>query len=297
MRKYVWFLCFSTLLSSVVSAQSLSERYLPLGTVLVPQLPSAPFPHPARTVGHTYGKKTFPYDPHYTDSSVALFLPAGFVPADSINFVIYFHGWYNSIDSACAQFSLFDQFSESEKNAVFVFPEGPKYAPDSFGGRMEEKDGLKRLVSDVLTVLQKKNLVATRNVGKIILAGHSGAFRVMAYCIARGGLTPHISDVILFDALYAQTEKYAHWIEHGNGRFINIYTDDGGTKNESINLMEDLDAWGIPYFASPESLATTDHLRQHRLIFLHSGLGHNDVIAGRRQLRDFLMTSTLPPIR
>jgi hypothetical protein len=291
-----WFLIGCLLAVTLSPGQPLSERYNALGTLLLPQWSTAPFPHPARAAGHTYGGKSFPFDPHYSDSTVAIFIPNGFIPGPSTDLVIYFHGWYNSIDSACAQFALIEQFSESKRNAVFVFPEGPKHSPDSFGGRLEANDALKNLIADVLAVLQEKKIVATKKIGRIILAGHSGAFRVMAFCVNRGGVTKHITDVILFDALYAQTEKYARWIEHGNGRFINIYTDDGGTKNESQNLMEDLDAWKIPYIALEDSAVTPEQLRKNRTVFIHSDLSHNGVIAQRRQFREFLKTSSIPMI-
>lgn len=281
---------------SFATAQPLIERYQQFGTLYTPQFSSAPFPHSARSAGHTYGGKTYPAGAHYSDSTVAIFVPNGYRPGNSVDLVIYFHGWYNNIDSACAQFSLIEQFCESGKNAVFAFPEGPKDAPDSFGGRMESKDALSMLAGDVLAFLNGKHGIGRAKPGRIVLAGHSGAFRVMAYMLNRGGLTKNITDVILFDALYGQTEKYSHWIEQRNGRFLNIYTDDGGTKNESKNLMEDLDAWNVPYYAAEESLITTVHLKKNKAIFIHSDLSHNGVIAERRQFREFLRTSALTTI-
>lgn len=286
-------LIVSAAMTLAVAAQSLTERYAHLGVMHRPAFSSAPFPHPHRAEGHTYGNKTFPAEHHYSDSSVAIFVPNGFVPRNTVDVVIYFHGWYNSIDSACAQFRLIEQFCEAKKNAVFVFPEGPKNTPDSFGGRMEEKEGLKRLVADVLKYLKLNNTISSATVGNIVLAGHSGAYRVIAYCLMRGGLTPNISDVMLFDALYGHTEKYSYWIDHYKGRFINIYTDDGGTKNETENLMADLDGWQIPYRTFDAMVVAQSDLASHRVIFIHTELSHNDVIAAQNQFRDFLSTSAL----
>lgn len=293
---FLRFLICGLFVISIGAAQSLANRYSHLGKILLFSSSSAPFPHPDRASGYAYGKKIFPSERHYQDSSVALFIPKNFSPGNSIDLVIYFHGWYNTIDSACVQFSLIEQFSESNKNAVFVFPEGPKDAPDSFGGRLEANGGLKNLVDDVLKILRESKITNAAVAGRIILAGHSGAFRVMAFCLLRGGLTENISDVFLFDALYGHTEKYAHWIEHSNGRFINIYTNDGGTKSESENLMTDLKEWGIPYSQSEETSCSTDDLRKQQVLFLHSDLSHNGVIAQRRQFRDYLITSKLQPI-
>ena len=281
---------------SVSLSLSFPDRYSHLGEMFVPQFPSAPFPHPKRADGHTYNNQTFPADTHYSDSSVAIFIPKGYKAEKKTDLVIYFHGWYNNIDSACAQFQLIEQFAEAKKNAIFVFPEGPKDASDSFGGRLEEKDGLKNLVNDVLNYLKEEKKIKSASVGKIILAGHSGAYRVISFCLMRGGVTKNISDVILFDALYGQTEKYAYWIDHYKGRFISIYTDNGGTKPETENLMADLDGWGIPYFTTEESDLQTADLTKNRLIFIHTDLGHNEVIAARRQLQLFLSTSLLHEI-
>ena len=280
-------------ITTAVTAQSPTERYTHLGVMHVPSFSSSPFPHPKRAAGHTYGDRTFPADIHYSDSSVAIFVPKGFAPQNTVDFVIYFHGWYNSIDSACMQFRLIEQFSESGKNAVLVFPEGPKDAPDSFGGRMEERDGLKNLVADVLRYLKTHKRISHATVGNIILAGHSGAYRVIAFCLMRGGLTPNISDVILFDALYGHTEKYSYWIDRFSGRFVNIYTNDGGTKNESENLMGDLDGWKIPYRMFEDTVVTQNALSMNKVIFIHTELSHNEVIATRNQFRDFLSTSAL----
>jgi hypothetical protein len=277
-------------------SQSLTVRYQHLGQMFVPQFSSAPFPHPNRINGHVYDDKTFSAQEHYSDSSVAIFIPIGFKSTEKINFVVYFHGWNNNIDSACAQFDLIEQFCESNKNAIFVFPEGPKNSPDSYGGKLEEKDGLKNLIDDVLNFLIKKQKIESTKVGNIILAGHSGAYRVISFCLMRGGLAPNISDVILFDAHYGQTEKFVHWIENYNGRLINIYTDSGGTKYESENLMNDLDAWNIPYYKTEESQLKIDDLKNNRLIFIHSELKHNEVILTRKQFRDYLKTSKLPSI-
>ncbi|MBU0472877.1 MAG: hypothetical protein KKF62_01805 [Bacteroidetes bacterium] len=279
------------ILTSFSFSQPILERYNNLGKMYVAEFSSAPFPHLERDNGHKYDNKSFPKEEHYNDSSVAIFIPKNFEQKFETNFVVYFHGWNNNIDSACAQFNLIEQFSESNKNAIFIFPEGPKNSPDSFGGKLEQKDGLKNLINDIVKFLLEKGEINSSKVGNIILAGHSGAFRVISFCLMRGGLTKNISDVILFDALYAHTEKYAYWIDNFNGRFINIYTNDGGTKSETENLMDDLVGWEIPYFQTDESKLKIDDLTNNRLIFIHSDLSHNEVIAKRNQFYKFLKTS------
>lgn len=285
--------CLIIIIPEFSFSQPLTERYNHLGQMFVPQFSTAPFPHSERKNGHDYDGKTYSAQEHYSDSSVVIFIPKGFKTTEIIDFVVYFHGWNNNIDSACAQFDLIEQFCESNKNAIFVFPEGPKNSPDSFGGQLEEKNGLKNLIDDVLKYLSENTNFKSTNAGNIILAGHSGAYRVISFCLMRGGYTNNISDVILFDALYGQTEKYVYWIENFKGRFINIYTDQGGTKYETENLMQDFDGWNIPYFSTEENNLILKDLTDNRLIFIHTDLTHNEVISVRKQFRDYLKTSTL----
>jgi hypothetical protein len=103
-----------------------------------------------------------------------------------------------------------------------------------------------------------------------------------------------IREVYLFDGLYGQAEKFAWWIDHFNGKFIAVYTDSGGTKEETEALMEDLDGWKIPYFQGAESDLTTDDLSRHRLLFIHTDLSHDMVMHGRAQFRSYLKCSSLP---
>ena len=269
-----------------------------LGERLTLGMKSAPFPHPKRADGHIYDGKTYPTEQHYRDSSVMIFLPNGFKPAKTLDIVVYLHGWNNSIDSATAQFRLAEQFAKSGKNAVLLFPEGPKFAPDSFGGKLEDSCGLQRLCSETLAALQRTKNINIR-LGNVVLAGHSGAYRAIAFMLLRGGVA--VREVWLFDALYGQTEKFTYWLEHDRkrlrGRFINIYTDDGGTKAESEKLMEDCAAWRIPFHAVEESAFTKQDLTRSSVVFIHTELTHNEVVARREQFRWYLKTSSLHKIR
>lgn len=285
-------------LAGMVNAQPLTERYAAYGTMIVTQLATAPFPHAQRANGHEYDGKKYDAAGHYSDSSVALFVPKGYRASATVDLVFYFHGWGNSIDSALRRYNVVEQFCASGKNAVLVAAEAAKNSPDGFGGKFEDAGGMKRFVDDAITVLKKeKKISAHAGIGRIIIAGHSGAYRVMSFMLLRGGLTSHMSEVYLFDALYGQTEKFSHWIEHGRGRFVNIYTDGGGTKTESENLMGCLDAWKIRYFVAEEQKATAADLRHNRIVFLHSDLKHNDVFAKRGQFAAYLATSSLKDIK
>lgn len=296
--KSLFSVLFFLLLASSAEAQEWRTVTSTTGTVIGESLTvgmkSAPFPHPKRSIGHTYDGKTYSAEQHYRDSSVMVFVPKGFQTAKTLDVVVYLHGWNNSIDTATAQFRIAEQFAESRKNAVLVFPEGPRFAPDSFGGKLEDSCGLQRLLAETRETLRRTKNINTK-LGNVILSGHSGAYRAIAFMLLRGGVP--VREVWLLDALYGHTEKFAHWLEHDckqrKGRFIASYTDDGGTKAECEKLMEDLTAWKVPFRSKEEQSVTQQDFKRSNILFIHTDLSHNDVIARRSQFRQYLETSCL----
>jgi hypothetical protein len=281
------------LAASRLFAEDLTERYAPLGRLILTNFASAPFPHPLRAQGHAYQDQFFSAAHHYQNSHVALFVPKGFRPGSDIDFVVHFHGWSNNVSNALVKYRLPEQLSASGRNAVLIVPQGPLDAADSFGGKLEDADGFKEFMAEALEILRQQGIVADGRIGRIILSGHSGGYEVISAILSRGGLTGKISEVWLFDALYAQTERFALWFDHHPGRFIDLYTEHGGTKEESEALMAALAGRGAPYFRADETNATAADLRNNHLIFLFSELPHDEVVQQRETFRHFLETSFL----
>ncbi|MCX6137607.1 MAG: hypothetical protein NTV54_08965 [Ignavibacteriales bacterium] len=277
----------------VANAQSIDTAFSTYGRLIRAALSTAPFPHPKRADGHKYRDSLYSAADHYRDSSVAIFVPKGFRRSLTTDFVVYFHGWFNNIDSVLRQYRLIEQFMDSKKNAILVIPEGPRNAPNSYGGKLEDENGFKKFMTDVVKVLVKTKIVRSKQVGRIILAGHSGGYNVMSYIVLRGGMNAHIKELYLFDAWYGQTEKFTYWLDHFKGRIVNIYTEQGGTKWETEAVMEDLDGWHIPYAATEDTLVTQRLFHRNRLLFLHTDLTHNNVVSVRNAFRDYLSSSVL----
>jgi hypothetical protein len=278
------------------SATDWASAYAGLGRVIVTNFDSAPFPHPQRAVGHKYKDKHYPAETHYRDSTVMLFVPRGVCFGGKVDFVVHFHGWFNHVSKALDEFKLIDQFVESRRNAVLVAPQGPRDAPDSFGGKLEDPGGFQRFMREVLATLQAEPPFRQAALGDVILSGHSGGYHVMASILARGGLSERVKEVWLFDALYGETAKFRTWQGQTQGRLLNIYTERGGTREETEKLMADLKAQGTKFLASSHRDAKPEDLRAHRLVFLDTDLGHNEVLAKRQTFRQFLETSGLPPL-
>ncbi len=289
---------FFGLVASVFAAEEekgLVEKYAGLGRVIVGPFASAPFPHPARAEGHTYDQKLYTAAEHYSDSTVAIFIPKNFRPTKRIDVVVHFHGWRNTVAGTLEQFHLAEQLVASGRNAILVVPEGPHDAPDSFGGKLEDEGGFRRFMDELAVTLRREKDFAPADFsfGRIILSGHSGGYHVMGSILARGGMDSSIAEVWLFDALYGQTEHFVAWADRSHGRLIDIYTDHGGTKDESEKLMARLKARGASFIFAEDAKLDSAALMSAGYVFLHTDLAHNDVLATRGQFRLYLSTSAL----
>jgi hypothetical protein len=281
---------------SLLHAASLSEQYADFGKVILTQLPSAPFPHPERAQGRTRNNIFYPADKHYGDSTVAMFVPKGFHAGTKIDFIVHFHGWNNHVEKVLEHYELIKQFAESRRNAILVVPQGPYDAPDSFDGKLEDQGGFKRFMDDVMDTLRKEHVINSQSLGKIILSGHSGGYQVMSSIVTVGGLSDQVKEVWLFDALYARTEKFMDWHNHQHGRMVNIFTEHGGTKQETEALMSDLKKKNIRFLFKNEADATLPDLKNNHLIFLFTDLEHDVVVNKRQEFRTYLETSCLAPM-
>ncbi|HVY73909.1 MAG TPA: hypothetical protein VG890_03710 [Puia sp.] len=259
--------------------------------------PHTAFPDSLRAAGHVYDSVLYSAADHYRDSSVLIVVPEKLKAKKKIDLVCWFHGWRNNIDSASVNFELIKQFLDSKRNAILVFAETAKNAPDSYGGRLEKEGVFKALVGDVFDSLKARKLISSKStVGNIALAGHSGAYRVMARIIRNGQLPIH--ETILFDALYGETDIFDNWIKADKKhRFIDLYTDHGGTDEESRNLVKQLKQEGLAPVEAEESAVTPGLLQQDRILFIHSLKAHNDIINKPDNFRMFLENSVfLKPV-
>jgi hypothetical protein len=293
MSKMMCTLALGVGLSFHSRAEDIDKLYSTYGTLVLTQLASAPYPHASRAEGHTYKGEFFSAKDHYSDNTVAIFVPKGFREGVAVDYVVHFHGWRNTVPGTLKRYQLIDQLAASGRNAILVVPEGPHDAADSGGGRLEEQEVFKQLMADVEKALREKKLLkkADSKLGRIILSGHSGAYNVMSAIVAQGGL--EIREVWLFDALYAQTERFEKWFEAEHGRLLDIYTKDGGTKKETEALMSSLKEKQASVLTGKEIEMALDKLPATGAVFIYSDLPHNDVLDKHRTFEQFLKTSCL----
>ncbi len=282
------------------AAEPPAEWWQASGRLILTQFVSAPFPHPARAQGHTWNGRFFPAEKHYQDSTVAIFIPRDFQPSKRLDAVVHFHGWGNHVLRVLQEHRLIEQFVAARRNALLIVPQGPREASDSFAGKLEEPEGFRRLMEEALQVLRmhsKHRAFGHAQWHRIILSGHSGGYRAMAAILERGGLTDRIREAWLFDGLYARSEVFARWFREPATRFINLYTKNGGTHDDTEQLMSALQEEGVPFFSGKDGPELLEPLRRHRLIFLLADVNHHDVVHAQAAFRRFLETSSLSPIR
>jgi D-alanyl-D-alanine carboxypeptidase/D-alanyl-D-alanine-endopeptidase (penicillin-binding protein 4) len=274
---------------------SLAKIYASFGTLVVTQFVSAPFPHPARAEGHKYHNDFYSAAEHYSDSTVAMFVPKNFRATDNLDFVVHFHGWNNTVAGTLEQYQLVQQFAASGKNAILIVPEGPRNAPDSFGGKLEDTNGFKVFLAEAVEKLRASGALAQTNfdIGNVIVSGHSGGYHVMAAILDHGGLPEKIKEAWLFDALYGNTENFVAWQKNESGKLLDIYTDHGGTKEETENLMTRYRTKAVSFFAGEDTNAVPENLATNKIVFLHTDMVHNDVVARRGTFEQFLKSSCL----
>jgi hypothetical protein len=237
------------------------------------------FPDSARANGHLDGDSIEqPRAGHYDDSSVLLVIPRGFRPGKTVDLVCWFHGWHNNIDTALRFYGLAEQFAASGRNAILVLPEAARNAADSYGGKMGQDGMFKLLVADVIDELKKEGVVSGGAVaGHVVLAGHSGAYLVIADILDHG--EQPVDEVFLFDALYGHVATYTNWAVVEPHHFVHWFTNTGyGPDEMSDTMMLRLRDQQVGYGLCEEQSVDAAILRGTRILFVHSPRQHNVII-------------------
>lgn len=237
------------------------------------------FPDTGRAGGHLYDSVMYTAAEHYSDSSVLLVIPKQLDANKTVDLVFWFHGWRNNIDTAAGFYALTSQFIASKRNAVLVLAETAKNSPDSYGGKLEQPGMFRMLTDDVMGKLKKEGFVKEKTKpGNIVLAGHSGAFRVIAYILQNGEVP--VQEVFLFDALYAEVDKYQHWLyQDWSHHFIHWYTNHGGGTDEvSDFMMGQLKNHSDHFLLTEEVGIQPKTIKDNYILFVHSLREHNVII-------------------
>lgn len=274
-KNKLWTMCLAAI-AVLAGGPSLAQ---PAYRVVHFSSPHNCFPDTARAFGHLDGdKKQLSKAGHYDDSSVLLVIPPGLRVGKTVDLVFWFHGWHNNIDTALRFYGLADQFAASGRNAVLVLAEAAKNAADSYGGKMREDGMFSLLAGDVVAELKREGVVPREAVaGHVVLAGHSGAYSVMADILEHG--RQPVDEVFLFDALYGRVNTFMRWAEEGDHHFVHWFTNTGyGPDEMSDTMMLDLRLHGVGYGLCEEGSVNPEIIRDNKILFVHSPRTHNVII-------------------
>lgn len=264
-----------------------------IGRTAIFRMENAPYPDSSRADGYTRQDEFYPAEIHYSDPSVAVFIPRKFQSGEAVNLLFYFHGHNNNVRKSLDNFNLRKMVASSEKNVILVFPQGPKDSRDSGCGKLEAENGFTNLVEEILDSLKTEGIIEHQELGRIILSGHSGAYKVIGRILKQGGLTEKISEVYLLDATYGQLNEYLEWVTSDEtARLVSIFTDHLALEN--VILMKWLSRNNMPYLLLAEEEVQPVDL-QSRILFLHAeNLTHGETV---NWLERFLISSSLPAIQ
>lgn len=290
--RYIYLLLFIVICQMQISAQKvLKTDSSDIGLLIKTATTYAPFPEQARKTGFRLNTINYPAAAHYQDSTVAIFIPKHFEPTDSIDYIVHLQGWWAEIDDVLEHSQIAEQLSESRKNAILIVPQGPKNVPDTYGGKLEKKDGFKMFMHAIHHTIIKHLGCQEQQIGNIVLSGHGGGFRMIGYILMNGGMRERIKEAWVFDDLYDQLAIFSTWMERYDGRFINLFTINGGTYKTTIEFMDHLMGWDIPFQQFREDDLDLRKVKKVGTYFIYASTRPEQVLFKTRAFYKFLISS------
>lgn len=215
----------------------------------------------------------------FSDRRVLLHIPPRFDPGKPGVIVVFFHGHgANLSDDVRDRQQVPAQISASGVNAVMVAPQFAVNAADSSAGKFWEQDGFKRFLDETAKEFAKLqgDPKAVRAFARmpVVIAAYSGGFGPTLSVLERGGASSRIRGVVLLDALYSGTQKFANWIAANRSAFfVSSYTPH--LQRQNAELKE---------FLGEKSIAIGADLKPNRLpgtvTFLPAGdVSHRDFVS------------------
>jgi hypothetical protein len=219
-------------------------------------------------------------DETYSDRRSLLYIPSGFNRRKKGAVIVFLHGNQAMLArDVVERQQLPRQLGESNLNAVLVAPQLAIDALDSSAGGFWESGAFARYLREVdqkLAALAGDGMTAQDFARlPVILVAYSGGYLPAAWSLAVGEANRRIAGVILLDAIYGETEKFAGWIEDHQSRafFFSAFTASSAEGNGALQdqLMRD----GLVFALDlPPCLEAGD------IVFLDAGPNpvHNDFV-------------------
>jgi hypothetical protein len=247
--------------TSAVSAPAAKRELAPVSaskTALVP-FEVSPFPYrgdmPDKKVpfidvvdgerlGHNSARGgTYWEDQTYSDRRVLLHIPKGFDPRRPALMIVFLHGNEATLSRDVRNRQAVPrQVTESGLNAVLIAPQFAVNALDSSAGRFWEPGVFAQFISEAgerLTELYGDERVRGAFHGApVVIVAYSGGYNPAAFILHHGGIDDRLRGLVLFDALYAEYDKFANWLaKRPPAFFVSAYGKASRDENTTLQRM------------------------------------------------------------
>ncbi|WP_395018495.1 hypothetical protein [Dongia sp.] len=231
--------------------------------------------------GHTAPRSgVYWEDETYNDRRSLLYIPKGFDRRRKGAIVVFLHGNQAMLARDVVERQQVPrQLAESNLNAALVAPQLAVDALDSSAGGFWQSGAFARYLRETdhkLAALAGEGMSAQDFARMpVILVAYSGGYLPAAWSLAVGEANRRIAGVILLDAIYDETEKFAEWIEDRRSEafFFSAYSASSAAGNGDLQdqFMRD----GIDF-----ALDLTPCLEAGDIVFLQTGptVVHNDFV-------------------
>ncbi len=229
--------------------------------------------------GHVSGRGQILWESeNFSDDRVLLHIPPGFDPKRPAVMVVFFHGHgANLAQDVFDRQQVPQQITAAGANAVLVAPQFAVNAADSSAGKFWEPNGFKRFLDEAAVKLARmygdQRTAFTFARMPIVIVAYSGGFAPTLSVLERGGVKSRVRGLVLLDALYGGTGKFADWIAGNRSTFfVSSYTPHTARRNAELEQM--LRKRAVPYSAQLRD----SHL-QGMVTFLPAGdVSHRDFV-------------------
>lgn len=182
---------------------------------------------------------------------------AGFDPARPLHIVVYLHGYMGCAEVlmgegnvACKPgepllrgWDLARIHDSAGANTLFVIPQLAFMKRNGRPGCFGRSGCFRAFIAEVLAALPSARLSGKKtmaDVAALTLIAHSAGYRATLAILEYGGVQSLVREVVLFDALYAGSERFLAWIAGAGSRqrhLVCLHTGAGAPALRSAQLL------------------------------------------------------------
>jgi hypothetical protein len=192
--------------------------------------------------------------------SVILHAPPGFDARGRLHLVVFLHGYSGCVpvlmgrgESRCRPqdapregWDLGSYHDAAHTNTLFIVPQLALMRRDGRPGTFAQRDGFRGFLEELLAGPISQQLGAARtlaDVASLHLVAHSAGYQTALAIVERGGVTSLVKSLVLLDALYGETPRFARYVgAHAAAglHFVSIALERGIPRRENESLLRRL---------------------------------------------------------